>query len=554
MDDGVVLAARVVHPCNAGSGARAAGPFPVVVEFTAYVKLGVEVAPIGWFAQHGYISVLVWARGTGGSTGEVDMYARRDGLDGKAIVEWAARLPGSDGRVALVGCSYPAGLALCTAAAVGPRSPLKAVVAAYNGVEGVVRGSWMTAGLLTGGFRYAAGAAALQGDTPAARSFYESLAAEIRAGGDAAYERRFWQQRLPLATAREIARNDVPVLLWSGWRDILDTAAMRCYTGLQNASRGRSVAAPMEAGQSASPRWQLVMGDWQHTEGLDLGIWLQWLETWVRGIDTGLQHTRTPLHLYEGGTARWVNASAFPLVDRATRWYLGGEHALQEAQPASTGRDTLSWGPPTQAGTCLAYTTPPLRAGATIAGPVALKIHAASSNTNLVLIAKLYDIAADGSAALVTKGAVLGSQARLDEERSWRDGEGALVWPYPALERDEPLTPGDPVCLDIALAPAQWGVRPGHRLRLELGTQNPAEVCDNPALNSNPCGLTGPQEASVPGGIYTILHGPGTPSCIVLPLLPCGHFAAVRAGATPTAWSDWKRMLRDSSLTVALAW
>src|SRR5207244_4206538 len=105
--------------------------------------------------------------GTGASGGEVDMYAHRDGLDGKAIVAWAARLAGSDGRMAMVGCSYPAALALCTAAAVGTGSPLKAIVAAYNGLEGVVRGSWMLGGLLTGGFRYASNAPALQGNTPA---------------------------------------------------------------------------------------------------------------------------------------------------------------------------------------------------------------------------------------------------------------------------------------------------------------------------------------------------------------------------------------------------
>lgn len=55
------------------------------------------------------------------------------------------------------------------------------------------------------------------------------------------------------------------------------------------------------------------MGNWGHGEGLDLGVYLQWFETWIKGKDTGIRNTQRPMHLFEMGTQRWTNVARYPL-------------------------------------------------------------------------------------------------------------------------------------------------------------------------------------------------------------------------------------------------
>ena len=46
----------------------------------------------------------------------------------------------------------------------------------------------------------------------------------------------------------------------------------------------------------------------------------------------------------------------------------------------------------------LSYSTPPLAEGATLSGPISATIYASSSNTNMVLIGRLFDVAPGGTA------------------------------------------------------------------------------------------------------------------------------------------------------------
>ncbi|WP_321792519.1 CocE/NonD family hydrolase [Burkholderia pyrrocinia] len=560
MDDGTVLRASIAYPTNLATGQRVDGRFPVVIEHTPYVRLANPINPITYFAEHGYITVVVRARGTGASGGDTQQFAPREGLDGKAIVDWAAhRLDGSDGRVALIGCSFPGGIALTDAAAVGPNSPVKAVIAACIGLNVVQRETWLVGGLPTTGFSYFTSFGPyLMGNAPAAISFYGKVANEIETGGDAAYDRTYWHDRLPLRLARNIFDNGIPVLLWGGWGDILETGALRAYAAFQNAYAKRPIELPMDHHQRTTPRYQLIIGNWQHAQGLDMGVYLEWLETWVKGIDTGISKTRTPLHLFESGTNRWINSARYPTVSSYTPWYFDSSGALTHTPALSSGNDTLIWGNPAYPGTSLTYTTQPIAEGATLAGPLSATIFASSSNTNLELIAKLFDIAPDGTATEISRGAVLGSQRTLNERWSWMDEKGTVIWPWPALQRDDYLTPGKVYRLDISLAPRQYGINPNHRLRLELTTQTPTTLCPasgTPPFNgTEPCRLTSPQQATLPGGVYNVLHGAQWPSTINLPLLPWKILPAVAGGSTPTAWDESTRSYVTNGFTLPLDW
>ena len=83
-------------------------------------------------------------RGTGrteappGQTLHFDLFNPRQTKDGVELVDWAAhRLSGSNGVVGLTGCSYLGINQLFTAAAVGPHSPIAAILpaCASNGYE-----------------------------------------------------------------------------------------------------------------------------------------------------------------------------------------------------------------------------------------------------------------------------------------------------------------------------------------------------------------------------------------------------------------------------------
>ena len=548
MDDGVVLNASIAYPTDLASGRRARGPFPVVVEHMPYVQFAVPVKVNPFFAEHGYISVQVRARGLGKSGGEVQFLSPREGLDGKAIIDWAAHtLEGSDGRVGLIGCSWPGAIAMTDAAAVGPGSPLKAAVAACSGMENMHRQSWLNAGLPTMSFwQFAELGPQLTGNSAAGQRYFRRFADSVLSGGDMAHDADYWRDRGRVALARNIVDNGVPMLLWGGWGDVLETGTVRAYVALQNAHARRPLEAPMATGQAVTPRYQLIMGGWGHGQGLDMGVFLQWMDTWVKGIDTGIQNTPTPMHVFEPGSDRWLNLTGYPVVEQNTRWSLGAQGQLQPASAgAPAGRDELRYGQPDAPDARLTYTSAPLAQGATIAGPMSVTLHASSSNTNLVVIGRLYDVAPDGSAVLISRGALLGSQHKLDKAKSWRDTAGNITWPWPLLARDEYLTPNRDYRFDLALAPRQWGVRPGHRIRLEFTTQTPADRCPAtgvpPVNDSDPCRLTRPQEQTVPGGVYAIALGGATPSTLNLPMLPYQHFPAVRAAMLSYPWNEGQR-------------
>lgn len=553
MDDGVVLEARVAYPTELATGRRSREKFPVLVEFTPYEQQGIERLRHTYLVEHGYIVALVHPRGSGKSTGVLEQFTSRDGLDGKAVVEWAAKLEGGDGKVGFFGASYPGALALATAAKVGRDSPLKAVLAASIGMGAQYRQAWTNNGLPTILMQgYAKHARAAMGDNEGAERHFMDFERRFWDGEAPAYDGDFWKDRLPLEWSRDIVANGIPVLQWGGWQDLNETGALRGYVAFQNALAGRDIHQPMADGQQASPRYQLILGDWGHGIGMDIGVYLEWFDTWLKGKDTGLADTRTPLHLFETGTGNWVNLGTYPTAHDSTAWQLGdGTLGLEPSEPATVH---LRWGKPDEAEGRLSFESEPISCGMTIAGPAALELRVSSSNTNLEILARLYDVAPDGTAILVTKGALLGSMSRLDDSLSWTDAKDRPLWPWPRLDRDVYLTPGQENKLLLPLEPIQHGLKPGHCLRLILSTLSLDERSDQGFLVADPSGLTAPQQKTIPGGRYTIKVGGVNPSTLYLPLFQYGAFKAVRQGTTPTSWNELTRDFDRTGYTIPLEW
>ncbi|MFV0243513.1 MAG: CocE/NonD family hydrolase [Qingshengfaniella sp.] len=84
------------------------GPWPVLLQRQAYGRrIGCTIcyAHPAWYAAQGYLVVVQDVRGRGTSQGRF-WPGRHEASDGAEAVEWAARLPGSDGQVAMYGFSY----------------------------------------------------------------------------------------------------------------------------------------------------------------------------------------------------------------------------------------------------------------------------------------------------------------------------------------------------------------------------------------------------------------------------------------------------------------
>jgi predicted acyl esterase len=299
MDDGVSLTATVAYPTDPATGRRAPGRFPVILQQTPYTD---ETNP--YSVQFGYIFATVRSRGSGTSGGEFGYVSARAHRDGVRTVAWTAHeLAGSNGVVGGYGCSYAGETQLYTAANIGRDSPLKTIIPTCT-AQDYLRETFLVDGILTGNFPFLSRAAASVGDTPSAKSFLAGLVKEIEAGGDAAYNRDFWRSRQPITLAQSIVDKRVPALLWTGWDDVVMRGATEFYSALQNAYRDRPVQAPMARDQRATGRYQIIVGPWGHGQGLDNTIMLEWYDTWLKHKNTGIDQTRTPMHLYEPRTAR----------------------------------------------------------------------------------------------------------------------------------------------------------------------------------------------------------------------------------------------------------
>lgn len=547
MSDGVLLDATVSYPANLDTGERASGEFPVILNITPYAA---EVEPAALehgtlFTQHGYIFASVSIRGTQKSGGSFGLFSQRDSADGVDIVNWAAnKLDGSDGAVGGYGCSYPGMAMIATAGTVGKGSPLKAIVPSCTGWDNI-REMSLVGGIPTGDSVLFDLMPGYVGDQQSAQDVFGAVANDVRTGGPAAYS-DFWADRQPMNFAKSIVDNDIPTLLWTGWGDVNRRGALEMYAEMQSEANDTGSTNGSFFLDSGSSKYQIIVGPWPHTVGLDPDVMLKWYDTWVKGESTGLDRTTQPMHLYEQGSDRWINSTSYPLVNNYETFYVGSNGALGGSAQTEPGFDSIAWTSPDQPGGSLDYTTAPFADGATFAGPSSVEVSASTNTTNLALTATLLDVAPDGSEQKITFGTILGSQSSLDPDLTWRDINGALIRPFTTQTRDTYLTPERPQTFSIALHPDLWSVEPGHSLRLRFTTQPSAQECsvDGGVGVLLPCLPNEPQRASLSGGLFNIGWTADAPSAVHLPLMPYRCFEASEAKEAPNTMnvgipSEW---------------
>jgi putative CocE/NonD family hydrolase len=580
MSDGVELRADIHYPTDRDTGEPAEGPFPVLLSITPYGKKAPPpAAQIGggatpYLIKRGYIEVMVDVRGCGVSGGSFEMFGERQTQDGVELVDWASKLPNANGRVGMFGVSYLAINQLFTAAAVGPGSPLKAIfpvmaardfyrdaaamggaphlrtVRAYGGVYRLLNIVNPVLEALNRGKHprpRAGGFAAVRNRGRAQRSYFRPLIADAVAGGDTAFDEKFWDALRPAAVLPDIVANNVAVFLVGGWHDAFQRGAPLNYAALQNAFAGRPDEQPMQPGQPVSEQLRLMMGPWYHVTaygGLHLnGLQLRWFDYWLND-DAEAKISGSPWTFQAIGSERWFHAREYPLPEATpTRFYLSdsGRLTADSAPETSTatityvgrgplsGRSVEQWtlglasfarsqrGGQTrydqdnrrvQRG-ALTYTTEVFANPTLIVGPITLTVHATANTTETLWVAHLDDVAPDGACRPLTQGALLGSHRALDPERTWYLSDGTVLRPHHFSTRSaaKPVVPGEVTRYEVEIFPTAAALEAGHQLRLTLTTFDfPHLVAPVPARRA------------LAGGIYQLQQGGPTPSHLLIPV------------------------------------
>ena len=567
MRDGVVLRANVYRPSDDGA-------YPVLLSRQPYDKntnINLVYADPVQLAAAGYLVVMQDVRGRYASDGDFDpgVHEFEDGYD---AVQWAAGLPGSNGRVGTWGRSYHAETQW-RAAVTGPpalRSMVLGVSKFHYNLEAQERPGGAHEGSRLGWYQFQIGAEALRRrwvDDPARAAEEQRLLAETTARlasgelfdllplrqlgdlpgsvlgeviaamdrpPDAPLNRRPWP-----SDTYDVVRADTFHI--GGWYDIFTKGTLDQY---------QAMAAAAARSRRRPPR--LLVGPWTHSSfvsrqgevdfgsdasGADLGgtgglnaEHLRWFDATLKGDDQGLVGV-PPVRLFVMGENCWRGYDQYPVpARRVEHWHLHPGGGLRRAPAPPSRPDRFDYDPsdpvPTRGGsTMLPPRWPP--------GPVdqrEIEIRPdVLSYTSEVLDAPYTVIGAVWVTLFAASSAPdTDFVARLvdvhPDGRAINLADGIIRLScragYPAagrieLERAVSVTPGTAYELCIDLQATAVTFLPGHRIRVDVTSSSHPRWIRHTNTASNPLDATELVVAS-----QQILHDPQRPSRIHLTVVP----------------------------------
>lgn len=521
--DGTLLAFDAVVP---GDGS---GRWPTLLTYDGYAAgSSVDAAYVARYVPKGYAVVGVSVRGTGCSGGTFDFFEPQQALDGYDAVEWAAAQPWSDGRVAMVGKSFPGITQLFVAA----QKPPHLVAAAPGHVYGDVYRDVAYPG---GVFNYAFAAlwsavaqpapgtqAALResaaGDETCARHLAARQAENARLhpfvqAQQHPFDDAFTRERSPLSVADRI---DVPLFLFQSWQD--EQVGVR---GVNVAERAAGpVFLTVSNGDHAMYRTDASLARLDrfldhYVKGKDNGFEreprvLAWWEAGANGVRAPAWQTRhdawpvptvepLELHLRAGGKLSPEPPTGAEAPDRYA--YPAGSTSNGAGYgypwPAASTTDRLALPPPAR----VLYESEPLARDVVVLGAANLTLHLASTATDTDVQATLSEVRPDGRVVFVQKGWLRASHRALDAANS------TPYRPYHPHDAAVPLAPGEPAELNVEILPFGHAFREGSRIRVAI---------EAPGV---PPELWGFAPTPVPA-VNAVLHDAEHDSVLRLPVLP----------------------------------
>ncbi|MFD3974821.1 CocE/NonD family hydrolase [Streptomyces cyaneofuscatus] len=452
-------------------------PVPALLEYLPY-RLGDWTAPRDWqrhpwYAGHGYASVRVDVRGHGNSEGlPGDEYDAQELTDGVAVIHWLAQQEWCSGRVGMFGISW-GGFNSLQIAALAPE-PLKAIVTVCSADDRYDNDVHYMGGSVLAVDMHAWAATMLA---------FVSRPPDPAQVGDGWKE--MWLERLeavePLihtwlahqsrddywkhgSVCEDYGAIKANVLAVGGWHDPYRDTVLRLVEHL-DPGQVRGIIGPWshqypDRGLPPGPAigfLQETLRWWdQHLKGKETGVMREpLLRSWISG-------SHPPATVYETLPGRWVGDASWPSANVSPVAYAlqGGERIV--ASPQQTGLDAgrfFPFGneadlPPDQRdedAKSVSFEFPVEEAPIEILGRPRVKLRLRMDVPRGQAIARLCDVAPDGSSTLVTRG-VLNLAARHGRDRT------------------DDWTPGDTEDVVFDLNGIGHTFPPGHRIRLAVSS------------------------------------------------------------------------------------
>jgi putative CocE/NonD family hydrolase len=541
MRDGVKLYGDLYRPAREGK-------FPVLIVRTPYgvQRDGVHEAMIK-FAQRGYAIYIQDVRGRYESEGKWDPF-RNEANDGYDTIEWAAKQPWSNGRVGLEGGSY-LGHVQWRAATQAPPSlvTMFPAVASTN-----IYKNWLSqGGAFRLSFNYGWGVVRMPNRIMLPQYWhtekyappelsYEHILPHLplkdidlqNAGQEVPHFRdwlkhqsydEYWKS---ISDEEHFEKVQVPVHTSGGWFDIFLNGTINGFVGVRK--HGGTEKARRES--------KMIIGAWGHGASRKFGDvdfgptanrdmfdrQLRWYNHYLKGEDNGIDR-EAPIEIFYMGVDKWAHADDWPLPGtKFTPYYLSSSHGLSSSKPSGAGSDKYSYDPknpvptvggnnccgtPTLAGPkdqrtiesrsdVLGYTSEALTTPVAIAGPVHMKLFAATDGRDTDWMIKLVDVYPDGFAMNIAEGML---RAR------FRNG----------VDKMELLRPNQVYEYDIDMAGTANVFQPGHRIRIDITSSNFPQFDRNPNTGED-LGASGATRVAA----QTVHHGAAQASHIILPVVP----------------------------------
>lgn len=426
--DGVDIHARVVRP-------EGDGPFPVIAQFTPYTAPGenpmlnalaepvtsavmMEDTFTREFVRRGYAFAYADVRGTGDSSGCLDLRGPKDVADVAKLAEWLGTQPWSNGKVGFIGASYPGSEAHIAAVSASPYVaaviPVVASTSFYNYHfnDGVPYAGQHSLGGTNAGYTQNAVMVTVNPQHPnyatryleeAGCPYAENILTHGGMDQSGAYD-DWWAQRDLRAYAKNIT---VPVLMAQGLADwnVKPDHIATWFNDLQGPKT-------------------LIAGQWPHQYPKDAekayGKWWEYatafFDTYLKGIDTGMFTTNVAW--VQDSDETWHRSAAWPLPEdqREMRTlHLRADGTLSDAPDAAASelewiacpRERMSKGTalgeaegalarcPTE-GTKLVFESEPLAEDALVSGVPLVKLRVKSTAAFTHLVAVLEVVERDG--------------------------------------------------------------------------------------------------------------------------------------------------------------
>lgn len=487
MSDGVDVRVRIHRPDGPG-------PFPTLFAASPYrydnddlpasmVFFWLETGPVDFYVGHGYAYVHLDVRGTGKSGGRYGFLDRRERRDLYETIEWIAAQEWSNGRVGGIGMSYYSAAQWMM---LSERPPHLACAAPYDGHYDPYLGWAYPGGVLStflGGWWN--NSVRLANKFPANGSAPRDVDVDLPALLLDHPERDEWWDERTVEPA--LAAVDVPVYSIGTWtkRELHLGGNLRAFQLLAGPKKLKVLDLP--SGAAALREFADV--------AFHRAVLLPFYDHHLKGVDTDYPDRPTVEYTLAGGggthaAEQWppadVEHATLYLDDSAT----GSVTSLNDGGLAGApgGDATASYdyprpdwllgpvvltpaGPDTVAET-LTFTSAPLTEAVDLVGPGEVLLHLSSSRTDTQVIVRLSEQlpqdAADRAAGrqpaatIISKGWLRAAHRAVDGDTS-TPGE-----PRHRHTTAEPLSPGEPVELRVALIGFGHRARAGSRLRLEI--------------------------------------------------------------------------------------